>query len=82
MKQMDYTYSMLVEDLLLGHEFEFTYKGKTYGIITSHEGNVLCTDNKAISPYCEDVLELLSKAKIDNKSIEEVFNESSNVYIL
>lgn len=79
---MDYTYSMLVEDLLLGMEFEFTYKGKTYGIINAHEGSVLCTDNKAISPYYEDVLELLSKVKIEDKSIEEVFNEVDNYYIL
>ncbi len=79
---MDYNYSMLVEDLLLGMEFEFTYKGKTYGIITSHKGRALCTDNKAISPYYEDILELLTKVKIEGKSIEEVFNEVDNYYIL
>jgi hypothetical protein len=77
---MHYTYSMLVEDLLLGHEFEFTYKGKTYGIITLHKGNVLCTGNKAISHYYEDVLELLSEVKIEGRSIEEVFNDADNYY--
>lgn len=72
---MNYDYSMLVKDLLLGREFEFTYKNKTYGIISSYRGRVLCTDNKAISPYYEDSVELLTNVRIHGKSIEEVFNE-------
>ena len=79
---MDYTYSMLVEDLLLGHEFGFTYKSKTYGIVNGDKGNVLCTDNRAISPDYEDILELLARVKIDGKSIEEIFNETDNYFIL
>lgn len=79
---MDYIYSMLVEDLLLGHEFEFAYKGKTYGIVNGDKGRILCTDNKAISSDYEDILELLNTVKIDGKSIEEIFSEIDNYYIL
>jgi hypothetical protein len=73
---------MLVEDLLIGHEFEFVYKGKTYGIVDGDKGNILCTDNKAISPDYEDILELLAAVKIDGKSIEEIFNEIEEYCIL
>lgn len=79
---MNYNYSMLVEDLLLGREFEFTYKGKIYGIINAHKGYVLCKENEVLTHYYDNVLELLSNIRIKNKSIEEVFNEIDDYYIL
>lgn len=79
---MNYTYSMLVEDLLIGHEFEFFYKGKTYGIVNGDKGNILCTDNKSIGSDYEDILELLATVKIDGKSIEEIFKEIDEYCIL
>ena len=47
-----------------------------------NKGRALCADDKAISPYYEDIFELLNVVKIDGKSIEEVFNEVDDYYIL
>jgi hypothetical protein len=64
---------------------KFVYKGKKCGIVNGDEGTILCTDTKSISPDYKEILKLLAEVKevkIDSKSIEEIFNEISECYIL
>lgn len=70
----NYDYKLLIEDLSDGREIEFKYNDILYGIVHFSEGWYFVTDNKRVSEYYENPLELVKTIRIDGKSLEKLFN--------
>lgn len=69
-----YNYDLLIKDVLVGREVEFTYKKNLYGIMHFSQGWIFICNNKGISKYYKNSLELINTIKIDGKTIKELFN--------
>ena len=71
-----YTYENLISDLKMGREIEFKYNNSTFGICHWKEGWAFSRDNKKLYDYHEDVIELIKKISIDNRTLKEIFRQS------
>ncbi|MFD3446547.1 hypothetical protein ACFDTO_18285 [Microbacteriaceae bacterium 4G12] len=71
---MKYTYEDLVRDVNIGHDIEFIFNGKLYGIINVREGFGLGEDKKKFK-YFKTPQELLDNGTIDEKSLKEIWGE-------
>jgi hypothetical protein len=72
-KYMPYSYEDLERDLSIGHELEFTYKGKEYSITNNKVGWYLSGVNDYQS--FTNTIELLEKGTIDGKHLKEIWND-------
>ncbi|AFK85432.1 MULTISPECIES: hypothetical protein [Thermoanaerobacterium] len=71
---MKYSYLELKEDLSIGHEVEFLYNGEKYSISHNEKGWYLTKFSDNIyQSFCNSE-ELLKKALINNKRIEEIWD--------
>jgi hypothetical protein len=79
---MNYTYEELVEDLSLGHEVEFSYKGEKYSISRNQSGWFLTkfSDIDSVQKY-NDSDELLEKGIIDSKSIRLIWSKVTEISV-
>ncbi|MCM2534501.1 hypothetical protein NDK43_21855 [Neobacillus pocheonensis] len=68
---MDYSYKEFLEDLNMGREVEFTYKGDKY-YISSWGFWRFYDDSSEITISDEE--NILEKVKLDGKSILEIWN--------
>lgn len=70
----DYNYKFLLEDLSDGREIEFKYNKIQYGIVNTAKGWYFVGNNKRLSEFYEDPLDLVVTIFIEGKKIEEIFN--------
>ncbi|GAQ19770.1 cytoplasmic protein [Oceanobacillus picturae] len=75
-----YSYQELVRDIHIGHEIEFTYKGKRYITLNVLEGFGLCEDNVSVS-YYKNPEELIKNGEIDGKSLKDIWNDVEDISI-
>ena len=71
---LNYTYGELERDVKIGHEIEFEFEGKTYGIINVPEGRGLGEDQKRFN-YFKTAQELLDNGMIEGKLLKEIWGE-------
>jgi hypothetical protein len=70
---MQYTYEELIEGLDMGGEIEFTYKNTNYYIGRGTGRYMLWEFNNSASEIVgENTEDLLSKVRIEGKSIKEI----------
>jgi hypothetical protein len=72
---MEYSYHELKEDLSIGHELHFYYGKEKYSISYNHEGWYLTQYGNEEDQAFMNSEELLEKATIDNKSLEEIWKD-------
>ncbi|MCJ8012730.1 hypothetical protein MUG84_13415 [Paenibacillus sp. KQZ6P-2] len=71
---MEYTYQEFIEDLNMGHEIEFLLDCERYSISYNNNGwHLTKFGNEKYSTY-GNVNDLLDNAKINNKSLLEIWN--------
>ncbi len=68
-----------IEDQL-GHEIEFTYKGKRYIALNAEEGFGLGENNNECS-YYKSPEELIKNGEIDGKSLKDIWNDVEDISI-
>ncbi|MFJ7934539.1 hypothetical protein [Sporosarcina sp. NPDC096371] len=78
---MNYTYEELERDVHIGHEIEFKFNGKLYGIINVPEGRGLGEDQKRFT-YFKTAQELLDNGMIEGKRLKEIWGEVEFLYRL
>ncbi|AZU62485.1 hypothetical protein [Neobacillus mesonae] len=71
---MDYSYEELVRDIKMGHEIEFSYKGKIYGTLNVKEGFGLGENNKEFVFY-KNPQELLDNGTINGKKLKDIWDK-------
>ncbi len=69
-----YTFEQLKQDLSIGHEFEFSYKGAVYHISQGTDGWFF-TRPEGDSRFFHTPEELVLHAKVNGKRLEEVWPE-------
>ncbi|MCM3360233.1 MULTISPECIES: hypothetical protein [unclassified Psychrobacillus] len=80
---MNYTYKDLVDDLSLGHEVEFSYRGEKYSISRNENGWFLTkyNDIDTVQKY-NDSEEVLEKGILDSKNIRLIWSEVTEISVL
>lgn len=79
-KMYEYNYDILKSDLSMGIERDFSYKDYDVGINNWIEGWQFSwrkrdTNESYASKYYTDISDLLKDARIEGKTIEEIFKE-------
>jgi hypothetical protein len=70
---LEYSYQQLVEDLHIGHEIEFLFSNKKYSFSNNESGWFLTVfGEEQYQSFCS-VSSLLEQARIEGKSIEEIW---------
>lgn len=73
---MDYSYKELEEDLSMGHEIEFIYKGEKYSITQAHNGwNFMKFYDYETIQVFQDEQDLLRNAKIGSDYLKDIWND-------
>ncbi|GLH62947.1 hypothetical protein [Parageobacillus sp. G301] len=71
---MDYSFEDLENDLEIGHEIHFVYKGQKYSISCSHDGWHLSEFYKDYQTF-RTHKELLENGTINGKYLKEIWND-------
>lgn len=72
---MKYDFLELKDDLTIGHEVEFLYMKNKYSISNNAEGCYLTKYGEEEYQSFNDYEELLENAVIDNKTLEEIWDD-------
>ncbi|EYE87144.1 hypothetical protein Q428_15000 [Fervidicella metallireducens AeB] len=72
---MEYSYEEFMEDVKMGHEIEFIYHKVTYFITHDNRGWILANINDKTSQCFTNVEDLLENARIDSKSLSNVWTQ-------
>lgn len=73
-------YSEITEALLCGREVEFSYHGKLYTLLHTSQGRSVVCDHEVISEYYQNPLDLIQALTIEGKCLEEIFNNSNEIF--
>lgn len=73
---MKYTFEKMLEDLAIGHEVEFKYKGEKYSISTNKDGWYLTkySDWENYQSF-KTYMDLINRSNIDNKKIKDIWKD-------
>jgi hypothetical protein len=72
---MAYAYNELITDLEIGHEIEFYYKGNKYSITHNNTGWFLSQFNSEEYQSFTNYENLLKHAKIELKTLKEIWSD-------
>jgi hypothetical protein len=73
-----YTFENLVEDLKLGQEIEFAYKGEKYAISRNEDWFLIRFGDEEGQVF-QGLDELLNNARINMKTLKEIWAETTGI---